>query len=934
MAVGRAKKAMAVGRYELVYELAQSYLGPLWAVHSESGDGSKHVALLRQVSLSGLDADTRVRLLEAAWQAMEIRHERIAPVADVVASDGELGVVSEYVEGQTLRALQGLASVRRTPMPVAVALRILLDVADGVTAVHRAFLEFGDEAIALYGGVSADSVLVGTNGRAFVTDVAVSSAGSLIEPLGSNPDRVAYEAPEQVSSPPTADARTDVFAIGILAWELLSNRRLFIGSDKAVTQKVLVAKIPRLDEVKRRGDFDIPDGVLASVMKALERDPAARFQSVDDLATGLRDSGVAPADDAVVGAYVQNLAEGVLERTRDALKDSTAGRIELGSRVQTKQPEEPAAVAKPEALAEPSTVKPGPDKSLTDTVPIPGQKKTAPVAQETKAPSPGASAVGAKRAVVHKPAPEGRWTEAGKPKPAPGLALKPRPIAFEAKPRLPVQAEQKARAGVGEPKATPGPEAKQGTRRATMLGVAPAAGLAQAAANAAANRKATTMGMPAVVPPMAAPPAASPVAPAMAAPPVLPTEHVAPAKHRARQPTMIGIPPPAANSAPKPASISPKSQETKQAIFDSIPPGPPSPSEPTPPAAAAGKKVEEEPTGQYNTDELLQQVEAMGRRSESARSADFPEPPTRPRVAIPGPAAVPAVPAQAAPAPATPEPAAAAPPPPPADGGWLDSDEVTKAAPPPKAFPEPSPNPPTAKINPARAILEKKEPPPVSLDSAPAAQPPALPTASVATAATPAAGPARTAPANAPVPSLPPPAHVLPSQIPPPLIHDPRANRSQRPGEPGKSSRGRTLVLAVFASIFIASASAAIGIVALGGRNPATAEPKAEAPATPVVDPTAVAAPPNAESPPPEPTAASTATDTAEAVAAAPAAAAPAPATRPDDTGATVQPTKGAANVRTTAPAAPPAAAQAPAAKRPPPAVKKKKSSRYVPDDI
>src|SRR4029079_17858893 len=104
--------------------------------------------------------------------------------------------------------------------------------------------------------------------------------------------RVAYEAPEQVSSPPTADARTDVFAIGILAWVLLSNRRLFIGSDKAVTQKVLVAKIPRLDEVKRRGDFDLPDGLLSSVMRALEREAASRFASVDELLSALRTSGI------------------------------------------------------------------------------------------------------------------------------------------------------------------------------------------------------------------------------------------------------------------------------------------------------------------------------------------------------------------------------------------------------------------------------------------------------------------------------------------------------------------------------------------------------------------------------------------------------------------------------------------------------------------
>src|SRR6185295_12464624 len=98
-----------------------------------------------------------------------------------------------------------------------------------------------------------------------------------------------------------------------------------------------------------------------------------------------------------------------------------------------------------------------------------------------------------------------------------------------------------------------------------------------------------------------------------------------------------------ANAAPTPShpppGMSPKSQETKQAIFDSIPPAPPSSAAPTPPAARA-QETEDEPTGQYDARDLLQQVEEMGRRSDPGRlgptpTPDFPEPPTKPRIAIP-----------------------------------------------------------------------------------------------------------------------------------------------------------------------------------------------------------------------------------------------------------------------------------------------------------
>jgi serine/threonine-protein kinase len=273
--------------------------------------------MLRLVSLARLDADTRVRLLEAAWQAMEVRDDRIISVTDVVASDGELSIVSDYVEGLALRSISGLASVRRKPIPVSVALRFIADLTDGVVALHRAMAELGDEAVPLFGGLSVDSVLVGADGRTSLLDVAVAGAASSVESLGGSPERVAYAAPEQVGAGGPVDARTDVFSLGALAWEMLSSRRLFVGSDKGVVQKVLAAKIPRLDDATRKGDFEIPKPVAAAVMKALAREPGERFQSVEAFRAAL--SGFTPAPPSDAADYVATIADGALARTREAL---------------------------------------------------------------------------------------------------------------------------------------------------------------------------------------------------------------------------------------------------------------------------------------------------------------------------------------------------------------------------------------------------------------------------------------------------------------------------------------------------------------------------------------------------------------------------------------------------------------------------------------
>jgi serine/threonine-protein kinase len=365
MALARPKAAKVVGRYQLVTELATSYLGPLWAVRVESAEGAT-LAMLRLVSLARLDADTRVRLMEAAWQAMEVRDDRVFSVTDVVASDGELGVVSDYVEGVTLRALQGLASVRRKPMSIAVALRVVMDLVEAVSALHRHGATLGEEEVALYGGLSADSILVGTSGRTSVLDVAVASAACAVPSLGGNPERVAYAAPEQLSPEARADARTDVFTLGVLAWELLSGRRLFVGSDKIVAQKVLAAKIPRLDELRRKGDPEVPAQVLAVVTRALERDPANRFARIDELRDALTAAGATPASEEEVASYVAQVAEGALARTRDGLREPVRAASPAKPKVQApvaaastvavgevKKPAAPAPLAPKPAAASP-----------------------------------------------------------------------------------------------------------------------------------------------------------------------------------------------------------------------------------------------------------------------------------------------------------------------------------------------------------------------------------------------------------------------------------------------------------------------------------------------------------------------------------------------------------------------------------------------------
>ena len=1089
MTPGRAKSVRAVGRYRLIHELGQSYLGPLWAVRADGMGGAAQLGTLRLVSLDGLSAETRVRLLEAAWQAMEVRGDFVGPVTDVVASDGELGVVSDYEEGVTLRALANVASVRRKPMPFGVALRIVLDVLDATAALHQASVELGEEAVPLFGGLSADSVVVCTSGRSVVVDVAIASAASAIDSLGGSAERIAYSAPEQLAATPAADARTDVFTVGVLAWELFSGRRLFIGSDKTLAQKVLTAKIPKLDEARRKGDPEIPAAVQSAVMKALDRNPAKRFQTAAEFAETLAacaGHGTAAAD---VTEYVTMVAEGPLTRVREALQSAESGTHEAVAPLSARAartsaaPKRPSAApggdaspqSMPWAKLSPSRAK---ESSRTRSMPVRPAASAAP-ALATSAATAKAQVAASEAVTPAAPAAQ------AEPQPVETPSFEQTAVARKAdvppKGAIPSPKRPSGANKISLPKSPGSPTARASAKRPTLQGGwAPS----QAMLDEIAAKRAG-----AATP--AAPPAEDPAPPAKvaqkpmvkvgasakfgtkagggpSATETLPHSFPSslPPVGRKRQATMIGIPLPASPSSPD-IDLAKETQQAETAATDdeqtrdlvtpppsstratealasreaepprapdpvpavqagapgfdarlvrpgaraattttrarvsgtaAAPPeateseeaatilarGPGTPDAPTTLSAPSTESIDskalleddEEPTHQYNPKDLLRQVEAMGRAGESGllRPAMLREPapgaqnepaaaspplgrkepePTIPDV-LPDVAFAPLAPHQ-------PDDRPTVHGAPPEDGGYLDEplderDASSAFESTLKSNVEPDPSPDSDVID---QLLGK----PVAL-----AQP--RPPAPAASAAAPPERAPSPVPARPPVSktgAFPAPTSLIPSHVPPPLIHDPRANRQATgrtavPASAPKPGKNRWL-LPTALSLLVLCASAAISLYVLRGQNAAASrsatpapEPTtqvvgatapatepAPAPAAAAPEPTtsvaaapaqapepSAAAPPTAEAvTPPEPAA----PEPASAPAPAAEAPAPAPAAEPSTPPVVAAKTPAPAPAKPVAGRAPaPAKAPAPAApKRPPPS---KKKNRNVPDDI
>jgi eukaryotic-like serine/threonine-protein kinase len=255
--------------------------------------------------------------VDEARLAARIRHPNVVATIDIVTDGGEVLLVMEYIDGESLASLVrgDAAHGKRVPPDVAVA--IVAGVLRGLHAAHEAVGESGESLRIVHRDVSPQNILVGVDGTARVLDFGVAKALGRQQTTrdGRIKGTLAYMAPEQLSGRGVT-RRTDTFAAGIVLWELLTGRRLFRAQDDAQTlTRVLFEPVLPPSKVCP----EAPAALDSIVVRALERDPTRRFATAQDMAVAL-DQALTPAAPHVVGAWVRSVAaEGLEERARRVL---------------------------------------------------------------------------------------------------------------------------------------------------------------------------------------------------------------------------------------------------------------------------------------------------------------------------------------------------------------------------------------------------------------------------------------------------------------------------------------------------------------------------------------------------------------------------------------------------------------------------------------
>jgi serine/threonine protein kinase len=336
MAITKPSTATAprLGKYELVKEQAGSGVASSWIARTDEDDTI--YAILRVHRHVTKKFEVAEAFVNEAKKAQSLRHENVAPLLEVGIGDGEVFVVNDHNDSETLSNLA--TSAASDGVPLGVAGRIGLD-------ILRA-LEAGAAAGLTHGEVNTYHARVGLNG---VTRVGGFGTARGLARMGTHGvkshDRLAYGAPERVkamatpsaSSAVAPDEKSDLFSAGVILWELLAKQRLFPSKiEAAVIQKVLTAPIPAL------ASFGVPAEIDEAVQRLLERDPARRPASATAAIEALEAAfGAKLASHSEVAAITEKLSGKAIATRRSEIDNALKGVKETGAAALSQRPPPP-----------------------------------------------------------------------------------------------------------------------------------------------------------------------------------------------------------------------------------------------------------------------------------------------------------------------------------------------------------------------------------------------------------------------------------------------------------------------------------------------------------------------------------------------------------------------------------------------------------------
>lgn len=295
-----------MSRYRPLLALARGGMATVDVALHDDAVGTRRYVVLKRVRADRDSGDGRALLASEARLSARLAHPNVVRTLDLEDDgDGDLTLVLEYVPGVTLAQLCRRARERGERVPLPIALRVVRDLLEGLSYVHSARDYDGSPLGVIHRDVSPSNVLVGAAGVTKLIDFGVAKWASATACTASGfvKGKISYMSPEQLVGAPL-DPRTDLFAVGVILWELVAGERIAKAERCEGWIRARVAdRAPALADHAPHA----PSPIAWVVARCLARDPAARYpdaRALGDALAALADAYGSEASHAEVRAYV------------------------------------------------------------------------------------------------------------------------------------------------------------------------------------------------------------------------------------------------------------------------------------------------------------------------------------------------------------------------------------------------------------------------------------------------------------------------------------------------------------------------------------------------------------------------------------------------------------------------------------------------------
>lgn len=275
------------GKYQLLERINVGGMAEVFKAKAFGVEGFERILAIKRILPNMADDDEFISMfVDEARLAVQLSHSNIVQVFELGKFENQYYIAMEYVSGKDLRQILDRCRKTKVLLPLSAVAYIVGNICEGLEYAHRKVDATGRHLKLIHRDVSPQNILVSYEGTVKITDFGIAKAESRASKTqaGVLKGKFAYMSPEQVRGL-EVDHRSDIFAVGILLYEMLTGKRLFVGdSDFATLELVRQAKV----DSPREHNADIPEELEKICLKALAREAQDRYGWAAEMAADLQ----------------------------------------------------------------------------------------------------------------------------------------------------------------------------------------------------------------------------------------------------------------------------------------------------------------------------------------------------------------------------------------------------------------------------------------------------------------------------------------------------------------------------------------------------------------------------------------------------------------------------------------------------------------------